>query len=409
MALLFDDPRVLAGLLAQGTPGLQQTMPQVPMQPIRTAVPIPRAPAVSASPPAPSLADRVRSVFHGIGEVLTGPADPRLTPEQNAAARKQALIRAGLTTMLGAGQGMSTLPALAAGALAGQSMNAQIQAQDIQQAQLAQRQAMLRAAFGNGQIGEPQLLRAFAAAVQSGDMESAKSLAEILKSMGGSQAIDTGAYMVQMELLAPDGKTHRYLVDRRNGSKIDMGPIKDPASSARDDIIEQRRFQREETLSRGYVNETKDIEDTYRYVDSALQQSALAQAGDPAARVNLLYAFVKAMDPNTAVREGELRLVQEAAPLWGKAQRWVEDIAAGKSPAIPTQVVDKMVNLMRRRQAAYEETWQQTYDRYRNRAQRWGVDPTTFQAPPRRYRQGTPPRAGIAAPNGDVLSPYLKR
>jgi hypothetical protein len=156
-------------------------------------------------------------------------------------------------------------------------------------------------------------------------------------------------------------------------------------------MAEQRVFQREGQLTDDYRSETKDIQSAYNFIDGALKQAPLAKAGDPTAQVGLLYAFVKAMDPNSVVREGEISLVNDAAPIYQRAQRLVQEYALGKSPAIPPAMVGQMVQYMTKMQAEKESYWSDIYDNYTSRAKRWGVDPSAFRAPPSRYRSKSAP------------------
>lgn len=118
---------------------------------------------------------------HGIGDILsqilTGPTDPRLTPEQNAAARKQALIQGGLATILASSQNPGALAAVAMGAQYGQQSRAQYTQQTVQQ----QQQAQLAQLFTSGQINEEDLKHAYAQAIATGNTQLADAIVGMLK------------------------------------------------------------------------------------------------------------------------------------------------------------------------------------------------------------------------------------
>jgi len=254
-----------------------------------------------------------------------------------------------------------------------------------------------RSVLESGAADPETLRKMFTQAIASGDIESAKSLGEVLKVIENrtNKPIDTGAYMVQGDGVNPEtGKPEKYLIDRRTGEIKWTGVAPTPPASS-GEVENQRRFQREASLVDDYRAETRPVIDAYNFIDTSLENASLAKAGDPTAQVGLMYAFVKAMDPNSVVREGEIRLANAAAPVWARAQALYQDYVQGKSPAIPLQMVDQMVTYMKKMQAQKEDYMGQIYNNYTERAGRWGVDSAAFRAPPKKYGTAPDPFADL--------------
>lgn len=122
------------------------------------------------------------SFLDRFAQVFTGPSDPRLSDEQNARIRDQALTQAGLAIMAAGGRtGMdraSLLTALAEGAGAGRAAGAG-----------ARRQQVIGGLAGQApDVALPQFRQMFIEAVQAGDAEAARSIATIVNAMEASAA-----------------------------------------------------------------------------------------------------------------------------------------------------------------------------------------------------------------------------
>jgi hypothetical protein len=134
----------------------------------------------------PGLLQRIGT---GFGQAVGGQDDPRLSGQQNEAARRQAMLMAGLQTIIGSQQpGASSLAAVAQGLMTGQQTGMGLREQGVAQQQQMAGQQRMRDAIGGGQIDQQTLQRLFVEAVASGNTEMAGRLSEVLKSMGGNQA-----------------------------------------------------------------------------------------------------------------------------------------------------------------------------------------------------------------------------
>jgi hypothetical protein len=125
------------------------------------------------------LFDALKSGAMGLGRgalgVFTGPQDPRL--QTSGVGQREALIAAGLGTL--ASQDQNPLGAIAQGAMLGQQASGEAQQRQIQM----QNQARMRELMGMFGVDRQGLLQMFAESIAQGDMETARTFSEIIKSM----------------------------------------------------------------------------------------------------------------------------------------------------------------------------------------------------------------------------------
>jgi len=341
----------------------------------------------------PGFLDRFAQLFGGA-------PNPMLTAEQNKAAQREALTMAGLNMMMASGpQASGIRPALgqiiAAGAMGGRETGGARRQEMMGTSGLQRIRELFGAEEAPSRAQMEQMLREL---ILSGDMDSATILTEYMKSMPGLATQPAGQIK---EVATPTG-TRYALIDPRTGQVqlLDYGPAEEEEgmSDYQTDMMAQRAFQRESGLRDDYYQEVKPIESAYNFIDVALQNRGLAEAGDGAAQVAMLYAFVKAMDPESVVREGEVRLAQEAASLRQRAMGLYQKTLQGQSVVIPGDLVEQMADFMTSMQIEKEYNWQERYDNVVGRASRWGVEAEAFRAPPTDYRQ----RAGIVSGATDI-------
>ena len=119
----------------------------------------------------------------GARTIFGGRADPRLSPEENRGASNDALITAGLSTLLASGPGgvsPTTLQALSAGALSGRAAGASArETRNLQNQQVGLQQLV-------DQGASP--LELFFEAISSGDTDSARILGDMVRVQSTSGA-----------------------------------------------------------------------------------------------------------------------------------------------------------------------------------------------------------------------------
>lgn len=319
------------------------------------------------------LFDILKSGLFGLGG---GPNDPRLSGAQNAQAARGGLVTAGLATIANADK-PGFAPA-AMGLMAGREAGGMQRQGILQQDQAAQMAEL----FKGKEVDISLLQNAFGQALASGNTEMARSLSEVLKASISATGMN---YNLQREWIPTAGDPSQeelWNVDPRTGQKVGTAPL-----GARPRAVPGAAMAgtREMQIRDDYRAEITPIRDAYRFIDSALGDRQKAIAGDPAARTAMLYAFIKALDPNSVVREGEVRLTQEAQSIWQRAQALYEEVVQGKSPIVPTEMVGNMVSFMERMQGEKETAWQESYDNMNEYSEANGLKPM-LQVPPTTYR-----------------------
>lgn len=162
------------------------------------------------------LFDRIRAGLFGF---FGGPADPRLSPQQNTAAAREALANAGLQTIL-ASRGRGTLEALALGALAGRETGAASRSTLVERERLAQMAEL----FKSGEVDVKLLQRAFGQAVAAGDHEMARTLSVVLQGALGATGRDYN--LTTVERFNPHtGQVEIWNRDPRTGALVGTEPI----------------------------------------------------------------------------------------------------------------------------------------------------------------------------------------
>jgi hypothetical protein len=345
-------------------------------------------PAPRTAPPAPRQAPEPEppTFWQRLGALFSGMPDPSLTAAQNREAGRMGLAHAGLAMMATPGNFGEQL---AAGAMAGQGAGDKLRAE----AQAKRDAAELRDLIGSGQVDEPMLRQLLARAIATGNIDVARTLSEVLKSGVGSDAANRDQWS-EMQVIDPaTGKMITALLNKRTGEvrRTEYGAAPRLPSSMNSPFF---GFSEERQLRNDYEKAIEDDLNAYKFVDAAIDASPLAARGDGPAQVQILYAFVKAMDPTSVVREGEVRLAQEAASLWEFAQGQYQKYLAGQAVAVPPAVIPKMVEIMRRMQVLKEQYMQGAYERIGVAAKAWNINTGSFYKPPNKY---TNPKPGTTA------------
>jgi murein DD-endopeptidase MepM/ murein hydrolase activator NlpD len=409
---LATDPRV-----PRTTVPAQQA-PQVYIRPgLRAPA---RDPRVVSGPPdeATAMNIPIDNSFGGImRRLFAGPDNPQLSREQNVAAGQQAMVQAGLYTLAQGGDAPG-LSGIAQGILHGQQVGQAVQSQYVQQARTRALGVMMSGAGGANHVD--RLRGSFNTLLALGDTEGARAVGMVLQSELAAQpnrdpvALSPGGRLVdpqtgQVVATAPERTPEyanrvvagvRQYFDPRDPSRVvyEAPAGEDPA------IAQERLFRRENTLADDYTRATEKSRQTYDSIANALSGVAEARAGNGAAQTGLLYSFVTSLDPTSVVRDSEVSLVRSASPLRARVEGILRQVQEGGdvSALVNQRMVDEIADFMQRRQAAAAEVLSDTHSQFQERANRWGVDPGVFRAPPPRAQPsgggGTGGQASTARP-----------
>jgi hypothetical protein len=277
----------------------------------------------------PGLFDRLAG---GVETLFGGRDDPRVSPEQNRAATSDALVNAGLATILAEGpNGLppTTFQAIAQGVLSGRQAGTQSRETSLQQTQ----QEQLKSLIESGEATPAMLQDVFLRAVANGDTDSARALAEVIKSVGGS----SGSGARRSQVVTSNGR--QVLIDLNTGEKIaDLGEAEGkipPTLRFFDDekgreVIHNRNPDGTAGMFLGFADEG---------MPSAAESLASGLSGnisDAAAGLDGIDQELTRLLPNLAARGG---------PILGGASNWLlgADKSPFRNPAAQKAVTDGLV------------------------------------------------------------------
>lgn len=304
----------------------------------------------------PNLLDRMLGLY---GQDPTS----HIPEDQRSGALQQGLREAGLATLAAGGRGHESLtPGQAIGTFFGtlQGTGARMGAQNEAQ----QRKQQIQEMVDSGNMNPEQMQAIMMQLIASGtpeDLAAARTIAEVIKSQGGADRyrnVPKGGLLFDTSTgkwLRPDGQGGVQEIDRW----VDLGGMKVPEIDGQLDFEQaQGKTMTPGEIKRSYdsnlkwavgkyENAIKPIEPSFRLTMSAIAQSDRAIAGDGAAQLMLLYGFIRALDPNSVVREGEVRLAQEAATLRDQAIMWYNFMIDDKSKIMSPNMAVNITNVMK--------------------------------------------------------------
>ncbi len=307
------------------------------------------------------------------------PSSGLLGETDSSQLRNNALLAAGLATMNGE-QGLAG--GLQAGLQAGQQSYQQGAGTALQLNQI-KRQQMVEMKRNeifrrnpppqNPSMGEAHnyLSQILPQLIQVGDTEMVRSVTELLKSVQQQQKtkeplrVDLGD---RVELRDPD--TRAVLETLKKGA-----PPRDTAAGAdqREEMTAQRHFTRTNMLSDDFRAETKDIAKAANGFRTITSLAPQARAGIAAAQIGLIFAFMKALDPGSVVREAEYATAKNAAGVPDKVRNEYNKLLDGGF--LTPEQVDRYVSASAQSAAGWRQQQENIARIFRQRASRLKADP----------------------------------
>jgi hypothetical protein len=208
--------------------------------------------------------------------------------------------------------------------------------------------------------------------IEAGDEDTAQRLAAIRATLGpGRRGREPEKIDLGNKVILRDPVTGQVVAEYPKGIEP-----RDVAAGAqtRAEMSDQRRFQKEGGLRDDFNNDTKNMRQTASKLLGAIGETDRAMQGDGAAQVNMLYAFVNAMDPASAVREGEIGLARAASGPYDQARALLDKYLANESMIVPPALVRQMSELMKRRYSGFQTQVKERQDYYRPQAEAYGLD-----------------------------------
>lgn len=196
------------------------------------------------------------------------------------------------------------------------------------------------------------------------DQETVTSLSEIYKSLGGDK--QTNGHW--METPGPDGKPRTIFVTPGDTGPNGQGipTYEKPMRDTTDALTMNSRLSGEEKIVNNYMKRIDDVKSTADAYVGAYNASKMGGAGD----LQILYSFIRALDPTSVVREGEISLARQAASVWSQAhilKQKLETQGGTLSPIQRQQMLElmkQMVELKKERVDMYRKDSQSRLDRF---------------------------------------------
>jgi hypothetical protein len=300
-------------------------------------------------------------------------ADPSThIPEgQRGQVLQQGLRQAGIATAMAGGRGHDSLTP---GQAIATFMGTMQQAGPRYAAE--QKKAQINAMLESGHMNPQQLQAAMQQLIAAGDYEGARMMSEVLKTQlaaGEDRYIKskdpiydtlTGTWIYPDGQLAEptEWRTQQHPTTGRQVDVPYYGNTPDWSAAVpkgeSDSSIRGRYNRNVLSLTDRYEKAIGKIEPSYRLTNAALSQADAARGGEMGAQLSMLYGFIRALDPNSVVREGEVRLAQEAAPLRERAIQWYNSIIRNRSPILTEKMVNELESTMQTLKAD-NESWMQ--------------------------------------------------
>jgi hypothetical protein len=164
------------------------------------------------------------------------------------------------------------------------------------------------------------------------------------------------------ELAGQSDETRRLIAQTSAGRR----------DETRQNLEEQRRFERERSLANDFNRLTAD----YRVILPAFQGTARYMASgkyNSAGDRDLAFAFAKTLDPRDRVGVNDIRDINKLGNVPERIQQAIVGLAEGKE--LPERVRREMFDVMRNRWAVANEQQQQIEDEYESRARQYMLAP----------------------------------
>lgn len=355
----------------------------------------------------------------GLGASLL--ADSGARPQGTAPGFGEAVGR-GVQAMQGGFQGAQQ-QALATRA-AEQQMQMAGQQSQLQQQELAANQAAMDKQGQLSQVRQsiiaehplPKDVGGMAAWVEAvlpkfmaaGDEEYVQRLSAIRSTLGNGQQKEPGQWV---EVAGPDGKPMtRYVTASEAGKGLPV--YEKPQRDTNEEMTINSRFMNEQRLEDHYTKQIEGVKTTVDAYMGAKEAAKMGGAGD----LQVLYSFIRALDPASVVREGEVALARQAASVWSNAQVLKSKLETQGGTLSPVQR-EQMLELMKQMVELKAQRARDARKNAESRSERFGLDVYLYdpleaydagQAPPEQAdaRQPGPYKEGYVFPGGDLRSKY---
>ncbi|MCC2626371.1 MAG: hypothetical protein K0S14_21 [Thermomicrobiales bacterium] len=206
--------------------------------------------------------------------------------------------------------------------------------------------------------------------IAAGDIDSARSISEVLKSGAGSQGSPTYELDRGDVIEIRDKRTNAVIETVKKG----MSP-RDTAAGAdtRAAVQFERDSRREGMLSDDYFQRTRQIAEVAGFASVIDASAESALAGDAAAQQSVLFAIMKMNDPGSSVKEGEYAVAENAAGIPESLRNLYNKTLTGGN--IPPESIQRYINQSARMKDSWKRKLQVYNDHFTRRAHSQKLDP----------------------------------
>ena len=178
--------------------------------------------------------------------------------------------------------------------------------------------------------------------------------------------IPTNASYASMEKLAP-----QLMKNKEFQMKLEeLGLRREELKAGKADKVSDKERYHQDSYLQFATSKTAPIRSSYSAIQNAARLSSTSTK-NPAEDITALYSFVKNLDPNSSVREGEVGLARDIASIQGKVQTYFNKVAAGDS--LDSSTVDNLKKEIKRMADSQKQSYETEMAAYKAGAKNRGI------------------------------------
>lgn len=352
-----------------------------------------------------AIRDRIEGARKRAAESLMPSPGELLSPEQVGQARRRGLLAGGAALLenSGAVPGSPFTPTLAQAlgrgitaaqggyqeGVGGALQIAEKQRLDAFRADLARRYP-ITPDMPPDQIN--RALQGMFAEAATRDPELAQTLQGVAAALANASGSTPESLMQVDDIVGPGGDPVKIIMGEKSGKYVHILPKAiDPQVAARDAHNREKDALTFETdLAKEFLGKTEKLEEAAADTDKALANVTDALAGNGAAQMSLLFAFIKNLD-ESVVRESEVDMISGAAGTWIKLRNFVDRYRKGdRSFIVPSELTRQLEKILTVSRQRAQQLYDNKRDYYMRRGAMQQIKPARldvllkpmFQSPP---------------------------
>lgn len=196
-----------------------------------------------------------------------------------------------------------------------------------------------------------------------------KTMRQALSGMG-VKIPDNASYST-MEKLAPQLMANQQFKDRM----ADRALQREQIAQNKDIANQSKMSDKQNSYLQFATTKTAPIRAAYSTIQNAAKLAS-SKTSNPAEDITTLYSFVKNLDPNSSVREGEVGLARDIASVQGKVSTYFNKLQNGDS--LDSKTVDNLKKEILRLAKSQKESYDTEMSAYKTGAKNRGIPEDRF-------------------------------